>query len=128
MKTTKFYQISRALVLSGLFFFSAQSFAQEGFELKGRIVNTTKQPIKAASATLTNSTTMETVAQVICDEYGEFVFQNVQQGEYILSVSKDGFSKGESRTILIDRNGNCIKKSFVMNDTKPKLPDLVSVQ
>ena len=128
MKTTKFYQIARLMILSGLFFFSAQSFAQETFEVKGRILNTLKQPVKNASATLLDATTMEQVAGTICDENGVFIFGEVKQGEYILSVAKDGFTRTESRRILIDNNGKYIQKGIVMNDSKQKTPELIAAQ
>ena len=117
MKTTKKFQINRVMLFVGLVFLTSQLVAQSSYVVKGRILNTEKQPVNYATATLQDSETMEIVGDNVCDENGLFTIENVKPGEYILSVRKEGFSKIESKRIVIGKNGTYTeKKNNLLNE------------
>lgn len=117
MKTTKKFQINRIMLFVGLVLLTSQLFAQSSYVVKGRILNTEKQPVNYATATLQDSQSMEIVGDNVCDENGVFTIENVKPGEYILSVRKEGFSKIESKRIVIGKNGTYTeKKNNLLNE------------
>lgn len=108
MKTIKNNQVRKAFIFVGLVLFGMQIFAQDSFVVKGRIVKTDKEGVKSASVTLLDSKTLEVVASDVCNKDGVFVIEDIKKGEYILSVSKPGFTKSETRYIQITDSGNMI--------------------
>ena len=111
MKATIKNQITRVFIISGLLFLSTQLFAHETFSVEGKVVNRTQQTIKNAVVTLTNINTLEAVATGICRENGQFNIDNVPEGQYILTVQKDGISRAKSMIVYVDGNGNLIVKN-----------------
>ena len=106
MKTS---QLKRVCLLVGLVFLGAQLFAQNSFEIRGKIVKSDRPEENYASVTLLDAGSMEIVANQICGEKGEFVIENLTKGNYILVVQKPGFHKPERRFISISGNGKVIQ-------------------
>jgi hypothetical protein len=128
MKTIKNNLVKRALIFVGLVLLGMQVFAQDSFVVKGRIVKTDKQGVKSATVTLLDSKTLEVVAADVCDKNGVFVIENLKKGEYILSVSKPGFTKSETRFIQITDSGNMIDRTnLVLKKTPKKTSDLDAI-
>ncbi|MFZ4723971.1 MAG: carboxypeptidase-like regulatory domain-containing protein [Paludibacter sp.] len=113
MKTINKNQIKSIILLVGCVFFASQLFAEGTFSVKGRVLNSQKQTVNSASATLQNSETLEIVGGTMCDENGEFKIDNVKVGEYILTVHKPGFNKSDARRIHIDEDGVIIEKERI---------------
>ncbi len=106
MKTTI---LKRAFLLTALALASTTFFAQNTFEIRGRIVKSDRPEGNHASVTLLDASSMEIVANEICNETGEFVIENVAKGDYVLLVQKPGFPKPERRFITICDNGKVVQ-------------------
>lgn len=106
MKTTF---LKRAFLLSALALASTAFFAQNCFEIRGRIVKSDRPEGNHASVTLLDSNSMEIVAEETCNDNGEFLIGNLAKGNYILMVQKPGFSKPERRLITISNSGKVIQ-------------------
>ena len=106
MKTTF---LKRTLLLSVLALASTAFFAQNTFEIRGKIVKSDRPEANHASVTLLDYNSMEIVANETCNENGEFLIEDVAQGNYILLVQKPGFAKPERRFITISNKGNVIQ-------------------
>jgi len=87
-------QLSILLILS-----SASSFGQ--LSIKGRIKDQ-RQNLSFATVTLLNSDS-STKKIVAADGYGEFIFENVEPGSYLVSSSVVGYSKFLSETIALEK-------------------------
>jgi len=124
MKTNR---LRRVLLLTGLVLLGTQLFAQNSFEIKGKIVKSDKKGGNYATVTLLNSKTMEIVAEDVCNENGEFVIDQVMKGEYILLVQKPGFPKPEKRFIKIDEKGTFIETADIAFPNSNKTTDELKV-
>jgi len=112
-------QANRFFLLFGMVLFGTGLFAESTFVIKGRIVNSEKLPVNAATTTLLSSVSLEIVANAICDANGVFKIENVKIGEYYLSVYKPGFPKSEVRRIIVRENGTIIDNaSIVLSHSK----------
>ena len=112
MKTN---QLARVLLLVGLVLCGTQLFAQETYTLKGKVFNTKTTTIKGAVVSLLNPTTLKLVASGKCNEKGEFYIDSVVEGEYIMTVKKDGEFRGKTKRVIIDSNGE-----FAIKNHEPK--------
>jgi len=121
MKTIKNYQFKRVLVLTGMAFFSFLLFAEGSGVIKGRVMDENNQPVEYATAVLRNSQTNKFVTGAVSNYNGEFVIENVDQGEYILSTKMIGYQKTDTKNIVVDKNQHrVVKKDVVMNETPEK--------
>jgi hypothetical protein len=125
MKTTIKNQFGRIILLTGLLFLSSQLFAAETFSLKGKVQNCSNGNIKNAIVILSHIKTLEPVATTKCNESGEFYFDKVAEGEYIMTVQKDGISRAKSKIISLDGNGLIVEKKVERTKTT-QLIDVVS--
>lgn len=110
MKTIKF---KRVCIFIGLVFLGVQLFAQNTFEIRGKIIKSDRPEQNHASVTLLDSKSMEIVAEETCNADGVFVIEGVTKGNYILLVQKLGFSKPERRFISIDYNGTVVQTADI---------------
>lgn len=108
MKTNYF---NRVLLMAGFILLSTPFFAQNLFEINGKIVHSNNVGAKNATVTLLDSKTMEIVAQSECDENGAFVIKEVKKGEYILLAQKTGFKNPGIQSITINENGSIIENT-----------------
>jgi len=106
MKTTL---LKRVILLSALALACTAFYAQNSFEIRGKIVKSDRPGENYASVTLLDYNTMEIVANEICNERGEFVIEGISKGNYILSVQKPGFPKPERRFINISDKGTVVQ-------------------
>ncbi|WP_291125805.1 carboxypeptidase-like regulatory domain-containing protein [Flavobacterium sp. UBA6031] len=102
MKTTVKSQISRVLLITSLVFFCSSFFANATGIIKGHVLDSKKQPLNYATATILNPETMKIVEGDMCDSKGEFIIENVKPGDYILSIRMVGYEKIESKKIHVD--------------------------
>jgi hypothetical protein len=121
MKTIKNYQFKRVLALSGFAFFSFLLYAGNSGVIKGRVVDENNQPVEYATAVLKNSTTNKFVTGAVCNYRGEYVIENVEPGEYVLSTKMIGYGLTKSQKIVVDKKQKkVIEKDVVMNETPEK--------
>ena len=117
MKTTIKNQFGIFILLSGLMVLSSQLFAAETFSLKGKVQNSSNANIKNAIVTLSNINTLEAITTTKCNEKGEFYFEKVVEGDYIMTVQKDGISRAKSKIISLDVNGKIVEKKVERSET-----------
>ncbi len=125
MKTTIKNQFGRFILLAGLTILSTQLFASESFSVKGKVINSSNGNIKNAIVTLSHIKTLEPIATTKCNENGDFYFDKVAEGEYIMTVQKDGISRAKSKIISLDENGKIAEKKVEHTETI-QLIDIVS--
>ena len=102
MKTN---QLVRVFLLAGLVLLGTQAFASGSFEIKGKIVKSNIESENLAKVFLLDSKSMELVDQITCNRQGEFIFEEVEKGEYLLMVVKPGYRKADTRYIKINEKG-----------------------
>lgn len=102
-------QLKRVSLLSVLVLFGTLLFAQNSFEIRGKIVKSDKPIENYASVILLDSNSMEIVANETCNEKGEFLIEGVAKGNYILLVQKPGFPKPERCFINISDKGTVVQ-------------------
>jgi flagellar hook protein FlgE len=102
MKTN---QLVRVFLLAGLVLLGTQAFAAGSFEIKGKIVKSNVESENQAKVFLLDSKSMELVDRITCNKQGEFIFEEVEKGEYLLMVVKPGYRKADTRYIKIDEKG-----------------------
>lgn len=124
MKTTYF---TRVLLLAGFILLSTPFFAQNLFEINGKIVHSNKMGAKNATVTLLDSKTMEIFAKTECDENGDFVIKDVKRGDYILLAQKKGFKNPVIQAITISASGTITESTnlaFMRFDKDAFEPDI----
>ena len=121
MKTIKDSQSKRMLLLTGMLFFSFLLFAEGSGVIKGRVMDNNNQPVEFATAVLRNLETNKFVTGVVCNYNGEFVIEDVAQGEYTLSTNMIGYKEKEPLKVAIDSLQNrLVEKEVVMNEIPEK--------
>jgi len=105
--------LKKMLLVTVLAFISMPFFAQVKFEIRGKIIKSERPGGNYASVVLLDSKTREIVSDMVCNENGEFVIENVQKGEYILLVQKPGYAEPEKSLITINENGTVSKSSDI---------------
>lgn len=111
----KYTLSNRLLLISFLVFLSTSIFAQQQFEIKGRIVKSEKRSKNIAKILLLDSNTLEVICSTYSNSDGEFIFENIEQGEYLLMAKKPGISLIETKHISITD-----KISVVRNFREPE--------
>lgn len=125
MKTTKTNQFNRVLVISLIVLCSIPFFANATSSIKGRVLDSNYQPIESATATLINPETNQIVVGDMCDENGEYIIENVEPGDYVLSVRNVGFEKKESIKVVIDYDKSIVEESpILLNESIQELNEL----
>jgi len=114
MKTN---QLVRVFLLGGFIFMAAQLSASDGYSIEGRVINTKSESIKGAVVTLLDPNTLASVANGECNKNGEFYIDSVMEGEYILTVKKDGYFRARTKKIIVDENGNYVVKNNQPNNS-----------
>lgn len=106
--------LRKVFLLAGISFMGMQLFANEVFVMKGKVLNSERQTVCDATVNLLDPNTMEIISKGVCNKNGEFVFESINNGEYILSVTKPGFKKMNSRYLVINDNGEIINDSEII--------------
>jgi len=118
MKTIKFSPFNRVLALSA--FFSFTFFANASGVIKGQVTDENNQPVEYATAVLKNSKTNQYVTGAVCNYKGEFILEDVNPGEYVLSTKMMGYEKKESKVVVNKNRNRVIKEKVVMNEAPRK--------
>jgi len=128
MKTIKNYQFKRALALTGMAFFSVFLFAEGSGVIKGRVTDENNQPVEYATAVLKNSKTNKFVTGTVCNYKGEYIIEDVDPGEYVLSTKMIGYEKKETQKIVVNRNQRRIVEKDVIMNEKPEKSIVVTAK
>jgi hypothetical protein len=105
MKTN---HLVRVFLLAGLVLFGTQLFAANLFEIRGKVVKGNSASENVAKVYLLDSKTMELVGETESNENGEFLFEEVGKGHYVLMVIKPGYRKADTRYITITEKGTTV--------------------
>ena len=114
MKTT---QLVKPFLLGIFILLASQLYAREAYSINGRVLNTENESIKGAIVTLRDPNSLEAIANGRCDRNGRFFIDSVPEGEYILTVKKNGRFRGKTKRIFIDGNGNYAVKNIHQQDS-----------
>ena len=108
MKTNNKQKVYRILILSGIMLLYIVTFANANTTIKGRILTDSNQPVEHATATILSTNSMNIIEGDMCNENGDFIIENVEPGEYILSLRQVGCDKNETRKITVDENNQIV--------------------
>lgn len=120
MKTIIISQINRVLALTAVAFFSIPFFANASGVIKGQVTDENNQPVEYATAVLKNSKTNQFVTGAVCNYKGEFVLEDVNPGEYVLSTKMMGYEKKDSRVVVNKNHKRVVEEKVVMNEAPRK--------
>ncbi|HRZ97567.1 MAG TPA: carboxypeptidase-like regulatory domain-containing protein [Paludibacter sp.] len=125
MKTTNKLQTIKSMGIIAIMLISLPVFANANAIVKGHVISDHNEPLEYATATLICPETMKIAEGDMCNNEGEFIIENVEPGEYILSVRKVGFEKDETKRILVT-NTNEIHEipKVVLNESNVMLCEL----
>lgn len=120
MKTIKFSQFNRVLALTAVAFFSFTFLANASGVIKGQVTDENNQPVEYATAVLKNSKTNQFVTGAVCNYKGEFVIEDVNPGEYVLSTKMMGYEKKDSKVVVDKSRKRVVEEKVVMNEAPQK--------
>lgn len=120
MKTIKISQFNKMLALTAIAFFSFTFYATASGVIKGQVLDENNQPVEYATAVLKNSKTNQFVAGAVCNYKGEFVLEDVNPGEYVLSTKMIGYEKKDSKVVVDKGRKRAVEKKMVMNEVPQK--------
>ena len=121
MKTSRNFQFRRVLVLSGIAFFSFLTYVKASGVIKGQVIDENNQPVEYATAVLKNSKTNQFVTGAVCNYKGEFILEDVNPGEYILTTNMIGYEKKNLQKIVVDKKQNrIVEKKVIMSEAPNK--------
>ncbi len=125
MKTNNKQKFYRILILSGIMLLYIVTFANANTTIKGRILTDSNQPVEYATATILSTNSMNIVEGDMCNENGDFIIENVEPGEYILSVRQVGFEKNETKKIVIDEKNQMVElNTVILKESNNQLREL----
>lgn len=125
MKTTIKLQSVKVITLSIFVMFNILSFSNATGSIVGKVFNNQNQPVENATATIISPESMTIVEGDMCDDEGNFVIENVEPGEYILSVRQVGYEKDETRKVRVDENNTFLNvNTVVLNETNILLKEI----
>ncbi len=104
----------------------SQSIKSKGI-ISGSLVNEDQEPIVYATIGLLSSKDSLLVKGSITDEEGNFVFENVAFGSYLLEISHVGYKKFRSRVFTLNEAGNTINEKKIILEKSGIALDAVTV-
>ena len=119
MKTIENTQIRRMLVVTGMAFSSLILFSANSATIKGRVTDRNNQPVEYATAVLKNPATDKFVTGTVCNDKGEYEFENVEPGEYILSTDMIGYHETNASKLTVKENPDRPFKQIVVMNENP---------
>lgn len=119
MKSLSFYP--RLIIFSIVAIISTFSSVYAASVIKGTVTDNKNRPMVSATASLTNVQTKTLVQSAICDANGNFKFENMNEGRYVLTVSMIGYKKSETEIVVEQQDKGYIEKKIIMNETTKQL-------
>jgi cellobiose-specific phosphotransferase system component IIB len=113
--------MTTTLLVLMLAFVSASGAKAATFTLTATVTNEWNQPLDNADVVLVNPETKRVIHGKGNETKGEYVFEGLDSGEYILSVSSSDKSKLETEKVVLDKNPRKMKKAINMKEDKEPL-------
>lgn len=111
------------LVLINSLCLTAQTPTSPG-RIVGKILDDKQNPIEFTTVSLLNEKDSSLVKGVLASQDGEFVFNQVIPGSYIVTVSKLGYKSGSSNLININSTHSIDTLSFIMQKLNNQLEEV----
>ncbi len=128
MKTSNKLQTIKMMAFTAIIFVSIPNFVNANTTVKGQVLNNQNEPLEYATATLICPETKKIAEGDMCNAKGEFIIENVEPGDYILSVRKVGFEKDETKLISVTENTEVQEiNKVVLNESNVMLDEIVVV-
>jgi iron complex outermembrane receptor protein len=115
---------SQLLLACLILFFSSFTLNVFSSTLKGVVQDQNNKPISFVTVMLLNSKDSTLVKGDVTDENGQFQFDQLSKGNYILSSSNVGFQKHYSKTITINENNKEIIENIVLKPNDKSLKEV----
>ncbi|MBA2611927.1 MAG: TonB-dependent receptor [Bacteroidetes bacterium] len=94
-------KLNKTIVGAIVFFFFTFNLSAQNF-IKGTVVDSTNTPISYCALAILNVTDSSIVKGNITDDKGEFVFEKIKAGNYLIKFNNVGFKAGWSQLITVD--------------------------
>lgn len=125
MKTNIKKRMLRISILTAVLLVYVVSFSQANTMIKGRILDCQYKPVEYATATIISPDSSNIIKGDMCNDAGEFFIEDIEPGEYILSVRQVGFQKNETYRIKITGNNLIVNiNNIIMNEANILLNEL----
>ncbi len=115
---------SQLLLACLILFFSSFTLNVFSSTLKGVVQDQNNKPISYVTVMLLNSKDSTLVKGDVTDENGQFQFDQLSNGNYILSSSNVGFQKHYSKTITINENNKETVENIVLKPNDKSLKEV----
>src|ERR1700694_5492755 len=83
-------------------FFTLASQAQTNNHITGRVIDGSQKTIESATISLLRARDSVAVKLAAADKAGQFAFDNIPAGQYLVSISAVGHQKGFSETFQVE--------------------------
>lgn len=93
-------------------FLSSFSFVKDIKNISGEVKDNNKKPLSFVTVLLLRSTDSVLVKGDITNDNGEYKFEGIENGSYIISTSNIGFKKYYSPVIIINDDRQVVKQSI----------------
>jgi len=100
-------------IITAVLFFSTAAFAQNTL-ISGRIVDDKEQPVEFANVLLLNPSDTTLVKGTVSDSLGQYQFEGVQAGSYLISATMVGMESVYSDVFEVTSGEATIKLSALM--------------
>lgn len=115
---------SQLLLACLILFFSSFTLNASSSTLKGVVKDQNNKPISFVTVMILNSKDSTLVKGDVTDEKGQFQFDQLSNGNYILSSSNVGFQKYYSKTITINENNKETIENIVLKPNDKSLKEV----
>jgi bisphosphoglycerate-dependent phosphoglycerate mutase len=95
---------SPPLLLILLFLLPLFSFSQSSYSISGIVTEDNKSPLPFANVLLLQQKDSALVKGSVTNEYGNFIFEKIQNGNYLIMVSVIGYSSSYSKPFNLTAN------------------------
>lgn len=117
--------LSKTRLFNVVIFLLGTQFIFAGTTINGKISDAKNAPVEFANVIVTNSESNEFVKGDITNEKGHYQIDNLNTGEYLLTVSMVGFAKSEPIKIsVLNTNNKTIEKNIVLKETIGQLNEV----
>lgn len=91
------------LVASFIFFVLLQTALQAQVKIYGNIIEVSGKPFGGVNVLLLNSSDSSLIKGTVTNADGNFNFENVVTGQYLMSISYTGFKTGFTKTVAVNK-------------------------
>jgi hypothetical protein len=106
-------QLTFTLALIGSLFFSKLGAQQTGGKISGTVVDDSRAAVTSASVSLLKSNDSSLVKIAVADKAGNFVIENVGEGQYLVSVTSSSYAKSYSPPFKLSADNSDIRLGII---------------